>query len=298
MGAWDEQAPRCSAVAGGAPVPIDDAGLFSSRGRGRSTCKHNDMSAHLNNGSIRVLVLDDHELFRIGLRQLLESEGFVVADAGSAEPALRRLPSLSPDVVVMGVNVPGGSELDATRLIRHAAPAAAVLMLPIVADDEHVLQAVKAGAVGYLLKESELGQIVAGIRAVAAGRSALSPQAGRALIDHIRSSADHEAIVPAPAPRLLSERERQVLSLLASGRDNAEIGEALFVSRSTVKNHVSRIFEKLAVDNRVRAAAYAIRNGLVEGDERSDSVRARACACEQLPHDVEPGPQTLRGILN
>jgi DNA-binding NarL/FixJ family response regulator len=116
------------------------------------------MSGDLNNDSIRVLVVDDHELFRIGLRQLLESEGFGVADAGSAEAARRRLPSLSPDVVVMGVNVLGALELEATRRIRDTAPAAAVLMLPIVADDEHVLQAIQAGAVGYLLKDSELGR--------------------------------------------------------------------------------------------------------------------------------------------
>jgi DNA-binding NarL/FixJ family response regulator len=224
------------------------------------------MSAPLNNGSIRVLVVDDHELFRIGLRQLLEAEGFEVADADSAEAAVRRLPGLLPDVVVIGVNLPGRSGVEATRRVRQAAPATAVLMLTIAADDQQVLQAVKAGAVGYLLKDSELAQIVEGIRAVATGHSALSPQVACTLIDYIRHRADHEAVAALPEPRELSERERQVLCLLASGCDNSQIGDMLFVSRSTAKNYVSRLFEKLEVDNRVQAAAYAIRNGLVEGN--------------------------------
>jgi DNA-binding NarL/FixJ family response regulator len=233
-------------------------------------CKQDDMSAHLNNDSIRILVVDDHELFRIGLRQLLESEGFEVADADCAEAALRRLRCLSPDVVVMGVNLPGASGVEATRLVREAALAAAVVVLAIVPHEEHVLQTLKAGAVGYLLKDSELAQIVAGIRSAAAGHSALSSEVARILIDHIRRGADDEIAAPSPEPRDLSERERQVLSLLASGCDNSQIGEVLFVSRSTVKNHVSRVFEKLEVDNRVQAAAYAIRNGLVDADPRSN----------------------------
>jgi DNA-binding NarL/FixJ family response regulator len=227
------------------------------------------MSAHVNSHSMRVLVLDDHELFRIGLRQLLESEGFEVADAGSAEAALRRLPGLSPDVVVIGLNRPGTPAGGAMRVIEEATSGAAVLMLALVADHEQVVEAVRAGAVGYLLKDSELTQIVAGIRSVAAGHSALSPEVGRILIDHLRQRAGDDT-APASAHRHdLSARERQVLSLLASGCDNAEIGATLFVSRSTVKNHVSRLFEKLEVENRVQAAAYAIRNGLVEANTRS-----------------------------
>jgi two-component system nitrate/nitrite response regulator NarL len=227
------------------------------------------MPADLNNRSIRVLVVDDHELFRLGLRELLESEGFDVQDAGSAEAALRRLPSLSPEVVVIGLNLPGPSGAETARMVRQTAPAAAVLILALVADDEHVLQAIRAGAVGYLLKNSELAQIVASIRAVARGHSALCSEAARALINHVQSRADNEAAAPSPDSLRLSAREREVLSLLARGRDNAEIGDVLFVSRSTVKNHVSRLFEKLAVENRVQAAAYAIRHGLVDGDTRS-----------------------------
>jgi DNA-binding NarL/FixJ family response regulator len=155
------------------------------------------------------------------------------------------------------------------RLIAEAASTAAVLMLALVATHEQVVEAVRAGAAGFLLKESELGQIVAGIRCLVSGHSALSPQVGRILIDHLRQRAGDDAPPSCAQQHPLSERERQVLSLLASGCDNAEIGDILFVSRSTVKNHVSRLFEKLEVENRVQAAAYAIRNGLAEADQRS-----------------------------
>jgi two-component system, NarL family, response regulator DevR len=225
------------------------------------------MTTKHTNASTRVVVIDDHELFRIGLRRLLESEGFEAADAVSAEAAVRRLPCLRPDVVVLGMNMPGTSCADATRLVRAATPDVAVLVLALVVDEEHVLQAVQAGAAGYLLKDSELAQIVAGIRALAAGHSALSPQVARVLVDHVRCLAPCETVAE---PRELSARERQVLCLLASGCDNSQIGDVLFVSRSTVKNHVSRLFEKLGVENRVQAAAYAIRNGLADADPSSN----------------------------
>jgi two-component system NarL family response regulator len=228
------------------------------------------MPAQLSNDSIRVVVIDDHELFRIGLRRLLECEGFATADAVSAEAAARRLPGLRPDVVVIGVNLPGTSGAAAARIVRAVAPAAAVLMLALVADEEQVLQAVRAGVSGYLLKDSELGQIVAGIRTVAAGESALSPRAARVLIDHTRCRAERETAASPAEPCELSERERQVLCLLASGCDNAQIGDTLFVSRSTVKNHLARLFEKLEVENRVQAAVYAIRNELVDAGPRSN----------------------------
>src|SRR3954447_10119210 len=187
------------------------------------------MSAHVNSHSLRVLVVDDHELFRIGLRQLLESEGLDVADAGSVEAALRRLPGLAPDVVVIGMNRPGAPAGGVMRLIAEAASTAAVLMLALVVDHEQVLEAVTAGAAGFLPKDSELGEIVAGIRSLAAAHSALSPQVGRILIDHLRQRAGNDAAPSCAQRHQLSERERQVLSLLASGCDNAEIGDILFV---------------------------------------------------------------------
>lgn len=211
--------------------------------------------------AIRVLVVDDHDLFRTGLRALLEEEGFEVADAVSGPAAVRRVASLAPDVVVMDMNMPGIDGVEATRLVRDAAPDAAVVMLTIATDDVRVIEALRAGASGYLLKDASLDEIAAGIRAAAAGQSAISPRVAGAVVNSVRAS------VPAPAPNALpqlSQREREVLALLAQGCDNAEIARRLFLSPSTVKNHVSKLLDKLGVDNRVQAATFAARHDLVE----------------------------------
>jgi DNA-binding NarL/FixJ family response regulator len=222
------------------------------------------MAAESGQRALRVLVVDDHHLFRTGLRELLAAEGFEVDAAAGGEQALRRVPEFAPDVVLMDIDMPGMSGIEATRRLRETAPATAVLMLTVFPDDDLVLQAVRAGASGYLLKDAELGQIVAGIRTVAAGHCMLSPRAARAVMDRVRL-ADQAGVAPAAPPAHdLSQRELEVLGLLARGCDNPEIGRRLFVSQSTVKNHVSRVLEKLAVDNRVQAAIYAVRHRLVE----------------------------------
>ena len=214
--------------------------------------------------ALRVLVVDDHQLFRTGLRELLEQEGFTVQDADGGDAALHLVPSFAPDVVLMDANMPGMCGIEATRRLRESTPTTAVLMLTGVATDELVLQAIRAGASGYLLKDAELTHITAGIRSVAAGHSTLSPRAARVVVDHIRLSREEEPAVAAPDGIHLTERELEVLALLALGCENAEIGRRLFVSLSTVKNHVSRVLEKLAVENRVQAAIYAVRHRLVE----------------------------------
>ncbi len=213
--------------------------------------------------AIRVLVVDDHALFRLGLRRLLEQEGFSVVDADTAQVALRRSAGRAPDVVVIGVNRPAACEGEPISLLREAVPSAAVLVLALVIDDAHVLRAVRAGALGYLLKDAELHRIVAGIRDAACGQSALSACVARVVIDGLRRSTESDAAAPTQESTILSERERAVLSLLASGYDNSQIGDRLFVSRSTVKHYVSRVLDKLEVDNRVQAATYAVRCGLV-----------------------------------
>ena len=212
---------------------------------------------------IRVLVVDDHALFRVGLRRLLEQEGFSVVDADTVQAALRRSVGRAPDVVVVGVNRPAACDGEPISLVREAVPSAAVLVLALVIDDAHVLRAVRAGAVGYLLKDAELQRIVAGIRDAACGQSALSARVARVVIDGLRHSAESDASAPTHELTVLSKRERAVLSLLASGCDNSQIGDRLFVSRSTVKQYVSRVLVKLEVDNRVQAATYAVRCGLV-----------------------------------
>ncbi len=211
--------------------------------------------------------MDDHDLFRTGLRALLEEEGFEVADASSGAAGVRRAKGFAPDVVVMDMNMPEMSGVEATPLVLEVAPLASVVMLTIATDDERVISAVRAGASGYLLKDAPLEEIAAGVRAAAVGQSAIAPRVAGALLHSVRSSASPAPDASAaPALPALSEREREVLVLLADGWDNAEIARRLYLSPSTVKNHVSRLLDKLGVDNRIQAATSAIRGGLVPLD--------------------------------
>jgi DNA-binding NarL/FixJ family response regulator len=213
--------------------------------------------------ALRVLVVDDHDLFRTGLRALLEEAGGMeVADAPDGEAALSMLQRFMPDVVVMDINMPGMSGIEATRRVRDAQPGASVLMLTINRDETRVVDAVRAGASGYVLKGAELDQIVAAIRAAASGQPVLDPAAAGAVMAHVRDSPSE---TPSTAVADLSKREREVLVLIARGCDNAAIGERLFMSASTVKHHVSSILQKLGVENRLQAAAIAIRDGVADG---------------------------------
>jgi DNA-binding NarL/FixJ family response regulator len=160
----------------------------------------------------------------------------------------------------MDLNMPGMSGIEAAERLLASRPDASVLMLTINRDDGRVLEAVRAGASGYLLKDAELDDIVAGIRSVAAGLSVLAPAAAGALMTEVRR--EPRTFAPSTALAALTPRERDVLALLARGCDNAEIGHRLFLSPSTVKHHVSHLLEKLGVENRLQAAAVAIRHGL------------------------------------
>jgi DNA-binding NarL/FixJ family response regulator len=211
---------------------------------------------------VRVLVVDDHEMFRTGLRLLLEQEGYEVAAAESGESALRRLRSFPADVVVMDVDMPGMSGIAATRQVLAHASRTVVVMLSVVSDDERVLEALVAGASGYLLKEAQMRDIVAGIEAAWAGESPITPRVAATLVARLRATTPPEPAAPAPLPAL-SERELQVLELLAQGWDNTQIARRLYISSSTVKHHVARLLEKLCVSNRVQAAVYAAQEGLV-----------------------------------
>jgi DNA-binding NarL/FixJ family response regulator len=213
--------------------------------------------------ALRVLVVDDHELFRTGLRALLEEEGFEVADAASGAAALTMAPAFRPEVVLMDLNMPGMSGIEAAERLLESLPEASVLMLTINREDSRVLEAVRAGASGYLLKDAELDDIVAGIRAVAAGLSVLAAAAAGAVMTEVRREPRTSA--PSAALATLTPRERDVLALIARGCDNAEIGHRLFLSPSTVKHHVSHLLEKLGVENRLQAAALAIRHNLADG---------------------------------
>jgi DNA-binding NarL/FixJ family response regulator len=214
---------------------------------------------------LRVLIVDDSELFRTGLRTLLAGERFDLADSASGGAAVRRVPSFRPHVVLMDVCMPGMSGIEATRLVLEAVPGTSVVMFTGAGDGAEMIAAVRAGASGYLLKDGDIGDIIKGIRAAAAGHSVIAPQVAGALLANVRDNRMAALDAPPPAEaQSLSARERQVLALVAAGCDNVEIAQQLYVSPSTVKHHVSRTLAKLGVENRVQAAGYAIRHGLVD----------------------------------
>ena len=212
---------------------------------------------------LRVLLVDDHDLFRSGLVNLLSEHGLhVVGEAENGDVALRLVRELAPDVVIMDLNMPGPSGVDVIRQMTSIAPLTRVVVLTISADDSDVINAVMGGACGYLLKDSSVDQLIAGIHSAAAGESLISPQIAAKMLQILRaqrSSVDAAETIRAE----LSEREIDVLKLIASGNDNAEIARALFISPKTVKNHISNILMKLQMENRIQAAVYAVRSGIV-----------------------------------
>jgi DNA-binding NarL/FixJ family response regulator len=212
---------------------------------------------------LRVLLVDDHDLFRTGLRTLLEEQGLnIVGDAENGEVALRLVEELAPDVVVMDLKMPGLTGVETTRKIADMAPLTRVVVLTISVDDDDVTAAVMAGACGYLIKDSKMPELIAGIRAAAEGHSLISPQIASKLLQQVRAhTADASAAETIRAQ--LSDRELEVLRLIANGNDNAEIARELFISPKTVKNHISNILMKLQIENRIQAAVYAVRSGIV-----------------------------------
>jgi DNA-binding NarL/FixJ family response regulator len=212
------------------------------------------------NDRVRVLVVDDDEHFRNGLAELLTAHDLdVVATARDAWDAIDVSRMLRPDVVLMDVEMPGPNGIVATPAVLQACPEAKVVMLTVSGDGTDVLEALLAGATGYLVKGTEPGAIVAGIRAAAAGDALLSPGLAAKLLGRVQAATP----VAARDGALLSERELDVLRLLAAGKANIDIAGELFLSPYTVRNHISSILAKLQIANRTEAAAYAIRSGLV-----------------------------------
>jgi DNA-binding NarL/FixJ family response regulator len=213
--------------------------------------------------SLRVLIVDDHDLFRTGLRNLLEEEGVViVGEAGTGAEAVRIVRELAPDVVVMDLNMPGMGGVDATRHITEAAPLTRVVMLTISDEDSDVMDAILAGACGYLLKDASIQDLVTGIRAAARGESLISPHIAAKVLQRVRATSAQPEIAEIIHAEL-SDREIEVLKLIANGKDNALIAAELHISPKTVKNHISNILMKLQIDNRIQAAVYAVRSGIV-----------------------------------
>ena len=209
--------------------------------------------------TIRILIADDHTLVRAGLRALLDSEpGMeVVGEAADGVEAVDKAGSLEPDVILLDLVMPRKDGIEAISGICTADPDARILVLTSYTDDEKVFPAIKAGALGYLLKDSEPQELLQAIRSVYAGEPSLAPTIARKLMRELQQPPD----LP-PAENPLSEREMQVLRLVAQGLSNREIGGRLVVSERTVRAHVSNILEKLHLANRTQAALYAIREGL------------------------------------
>jgi DNA-binding NarL/FixJ family response regulator len=214
----------------------------------------------VRSGDLKVIVVDDHEMFRRGLIGLLEERGIqVFGEAMLAADAIEQATEMGPGVVLMDLTMPGMSGIEATQRLAAVAPLARVLVLTVSADDRHVMDALLAGACGYLLKDSTVDQIVEGIRAAARGESSISPSIAGHLIRRLREPNEIEPAIAGPE---LTPRELEVLDLVARGLDNSEIAEALFLSQHTIKNHVSSILIKLQVQNRLQAAVRAVRSGL------------------------------------
>ena len=210
----------------------------------------------------RVLLVDDHDLFRAGLRTLLDDQDVVVVgECANGADALDAVRELAPDVVVMDLNMPGLNGVEATRQISAVAPLTRVLVLTISDEDSDVMDAIIAGACGYLLKDTKIPELMHGIRAAAVGESIVSPTIAAKVLQRVRATGAAQNGA-APPQTELSDRELQVLKLIANGKDNASIAAELHISPKTVKNHISNILMKLQIENRIQAAVYAVRSGL------------------------------------
>jgi two-component system, NarL family, response regulator LiaR len=213
--------------------------------------------------AISVLITDDHSVVRQGLRMFLSRDPDleVVGEATNGQEALAMARKLEPDVVLMDLLMPVMDGIEATSVIRSELPGVEVLALTSVLEDASVSGAVKAGAIGYLLKDTDAEELRQAIKAAAQGRVYLGPEAAARLMREVRAPE---------SPEDLTERQTEVLKLLARGKANKQIAASLFVSETTVKSHVSSILIKLGVHSRTQAALHAVRTGLVSVDELSE----------------------------
>jgi DNA-binding NarL/FixJ family response regulator len=210
---------------------------------------------------IRVLIADDHPLYRDGIHGLLDSEPStqVVEEASSGEEAIELAKTLQPDVILMDIKMPGINGIEATREILNTTPQVGILMVTMVEDDESLFAAMRAGARGYLLKDSRGDEVLHAIQAVAGGEAIFGPVIARRLINYF--SAPNPSGPPRAFPEL-TDREEEILTLVARGQSNQEIAEGLFLSLKTVRNHVSHILLKLQVGDRAQAVIRAREAGL------------------------------------
>lgn len=221
---------------------------------------------------IRVLLVDDHALFRSGIKSLLQRhpEFEIVGEAGDGMEGVKRAAQLRPDVVLLDLHMPGLSGRDAAAMMAEEAPESHVLMLTVSEDAEDLIETLRAGACGYLLKNIEAETLTAAITKAAAGESVISPQMMGKLVQGVRGAppkASTEAAAPAVVAselNKLSPRERETLVLVARGQSNKEIARTLDLAESTVKIHVQNVLRKLGLTSRVQAAVFAVEQGIVQ----------------------------------
>jgi len=213
---------------------------------------------------IRLLIVDDHLVVRQGLRMFLEmdTELEIVGEAGDGARAVELAHELRPDVVLMDILMPGMDGITATEAIRRQLPDTEVVALTSVLEDDKVMGAIRAGAIGYLLKDTEPAELRRAVRAAAAGEVQLAPQAAARLMREVRAP---------DRPETLTERETEVLRLVAQGQSNKSIARILGISEGTAKTHVANLMGKLGVSSRTQAALYAIRIGLVAPEKRPEA---------------------------
>jgi DNA-binding NarL/FixJ family response regulator len=217
-------------------------------------------------GQIRVMICDDHALFRRGLKMVLEAEPDidVIAEAEDGETAVAEVAEHVPDVVLMDVRMPTVDGIEATRRIAEEVPSTKIVMLTVSDEEADLYEAIKAGATGYLLKEISIEEVASAVRAVVAGQSLISPSMASKLLTeftNLAKRADERTTVPTPR---LTDRELEVLRLVAQGKSNREIAGDLYISENTVKNHVRNILEKLHLHTRMEAVMYAVREKLLD----------------------------------
>jgi DNA-binding NarL/FixJ family response regulator len=217
--------------------------------------------------SIRVLVVDDHALFREGVMHILSraEDIEVVAEADNGRAAVEQCRALRPDVVLMDINMPGTGGLEATRQIKSEMPEIKVLILTVTDAEQALFEAVKAGASGYVLKSASPREVIDSVRRVSLGEPVVPGNLAMQIINEF--SKPKPAASERPSVDALTERELEVLQLLATGATNRDIAKKLYISENTVRNHVRNILEKLHLSNRVQAAAYAIREGYAKPNE-------------------------------
>jgi len=219
--------------------------------------------------TIRVFLLDDHEIVRTGLRSLLESTDDleVVGEAGTMAEALARIPPLRPDVAILDVRLPDGSGVEVCREIRAQMPDTACIMLTSYADDEALFASIMAGSSGYVLKQVGGNSLVDDVRRVAAGESLLDPALTDRVLRRLREGPEEEPLLAS-----LTGQERRILDLIAEGKTNRQIAEDMYLAEKTVKNYVSNLLTKLGMERRTQAASYATRiHERSEHDRRTDA---------------------------